>query len=106
MAALLHQLELGLTRSTGAGERLKAQVKRIDDYMEKARHANRPSAMAEVGQSQPLEGYIPPSPSQPADVGDSQFFELPSDLLDDWPWSSEAGMLGGMFPMPLAMTDD
>ncbi|KAL4889308.1 fungal-specific transcription factor domain-containing protein [Aspergillus ambiguus] len=107
MAALLYQMESGLTRSTGASERLKTQVKRIDDYMDKTRHANMHSGLAEIGQSQQFEGYIRPTPGQPADFDDPlTYFELPPDLLDDWPWSSSAGLLDGMFPMALGKTDD
>jgi hypothetical protein len=107
MAALLHQMESGLTRSTGAGERLKTQVKRIDDYMETTRHANLHSGPAEIGQSQHSEGYIRPPAGQPADVDDPlAYFELPPDLLDDWPWSSETGLLGGLFPMASAKPDE
>ncbi|CAK44910.1 transcriptional regulator family: Fungal Specific TF [Aspergillus niger] len=107
MAALLSQMESGLTRSTGASERLKSQVKRIDDYMDKTRHANMRSEQAEIDQSQDFEGYIRPIPGQPADFDDTlAYFELPPDLLDDWPWSSGAGVLDGMFPIALRKTDD
>ncbi|EHA25620.1 hypothetical protein ASPNIDRAFT_121020, partial [Aspergillus niger ATCC 1015] len=102
MAALLSQMESGLTRSTGASERLKSQVKRIDDYMDKTRHANMRSEQAEIDQSQDFEGYIRPIPGQPTDFDDTlAYFELPPDLLDDWPWSSGAGVLDGMFPIAL-----
>ncbi|KAB8223228.1 Zn(II)2Cys6 transcription factor [Aspergillus novoparasiticus] len=107
MAALLYQMESALTRSTGASERLKTQVKRIDEYMDKARHASMHSGLAEIGQSQHFEGYVQPTAVQSADFDDPlACFELPSDLLDDWPWSSGAGSLGGMFPMALAKTDN
>ena len=107
MAALLSQMESGLTRSTGASERLKSQVKQIDDYMDKTRHANMRSEQAEIDQSQDFEGYIRPIPGQPTDFDDTlAYFELPPDLLDDWPWSSGAGVLDGMFPIALRKTDD
>ncbi|GAB1200347.1 hypothetical protein APSETT444_009717 [Aspergillus pseudonomiae] len=107
MAALLYQMESGLTRSTGASERLKTQVMRIDEYMDKTRHASMHVGLAEIGQSQHFEGYVQPSAVQSADFDDPlTCFELPSDLLDDWPWSSGAGSLGGMFPMALAKTDN
>lgn len=107
MAALLYQMESALTRSTGASERLKTQVKRIDEYMDKARHASMHSGLAEIGQSQHFEGYVQPTTVQSADFDDAlACFALPSDLLDDWPWSSGAGSLGGMFPMALAKTDN
>ncbi|OJI88352.1 hypothetical protein ASPTUDRAFT_50281 [Aspergillus tubingensis CBS 134.48] len=107
MAALLSQMESGLTRSTGASERLKSQVKRIDEYMDTTRHANMRSEQPGIDQSQHFEGYMRPTSGHPADFDDPlAYFELPSDLLDDWPWSSGAGLLEGMFPMALRKTED
>jgi hypothetical protein len=107
MAQLLHRLESGLRRSTGASERLKAQVARIDEYMRtqaaSTMSSRRPSFNHENMQNSvnaqqdsiasmhaPLSGFEDPLTQ----------FQLPPELLDDWPWSFDTSMPEGVFPMP------
>ncbi|GFF52369.1 transcriptional activator protein acu-15 [Aspergillus udagawae] len=104
MAQLLHRLESGLRRSTGASERLKAQVGRIDEYMRTQASSNmstrrsslNPDHMLSEDQDSiasidaPLNGFEDPL----------THFHLPPELLDDWPWSLDTSLPEGMFSMP------
>jgi hypothetical protein len=113
MAALLHRLESGISRSTGASERLKTQVRRIDDYMQKQRPSNVHAGLVErstVSGPAYVDNRYSPSLYGEHGLQSSQehltefddplaYFQLPQDLLDDWPWSSDTGLLDGMFPM-------
>ncbi|KAL2871227.1 putative C6 transcription factor [Aspergillus lucknowensis] len=113
MADLLHRLESGLRRSTGTSERLKSQVGRIDEYMRTQRTANIPP----VPQSQPPIDNIntAQSDSMPLDYNQGDIaqmqavmpalddsiaqFQLPPELLDDWPWPFDTGLSEGIFPL-------
>ncbi|KAL6232837.1 hypothetical protein BDW75DRAFT_11623 [Aspergillus navahoensis] len=113
MADLLHRLESGLRRPTGTSERLRAQVSRIDEYMMAKRsstavspqHPRPPSILNPPVQGDLVSGvYHPPSlaPMQAPMTGiEDQIaqFQLPSELLHDWPWPFEAGMSEGVFPL-------
>ncbi|KAH1379162.1 hypothetical protein KXV95_007697 [Aspergillus fumigatus] len=105
MAQLLHRLESGLRRSTGASERLKAQVGRIDEYMRMQasstmstrRSSFNPDHMPSedhqdsiASMHAPLTGFEDPLTQ----------FQLPPELLDDWPWSFDTSPPEGVFPMP------
>ncbi|KAL4995955.1 hypothetical protein BDV10DRAFT_202648 [Aspergillus recurvatus] len=113
MADLLHRLESGLRRSTGTSERLKAQVNRIDEYMMTKRLSTAlpapqprpPSILNPPVQEDLVSGlYHPPSlaPMQAPITGmDDPIaqFQLPPELLNDWPWPFETGMSEGVFPL-------
>ena len=144
MADLLASLEIGMTRTSGATQRLRSQVTRIDEYMAAQRQQNLaqpPSALPSCVPSMPHSnlrehvdmfqeeqqqsrrgvqqvGYDFPSNSQgtghlenrqdyvqiqmPTDTynlesmpggiggvdetGQQLQFQLPPELLDDWPW--------------------
>ncbi|KAL2847539.1 fungal-specific transcription factor domain-containing protein [Aspergillus pseudoustus] len=117
MADLLHRLESGLRQSTGTSERLRAQVSRIDEYMRTQRTANMARAPPRappilnpnnVNPAQPdlispvyQQDSIAPIQTQAplAGIDDSiTYFQLPPELLDDWPWPFDAGVSEGMFP--------
>lgn len=123
MADLLGRLETGLQRAAGASERLRAQVERIDGYI-------RTSRLMNLSTTHPLSHphnmhvdakpdlrvpstYIPPSgppsalPNGPSPVvgppmGEQMMqFQLPPELLSDWPWPLDGGAHPEGF-MPLA----
>ncbi|KAL2787879.1 fungal-specific transcription factor domain-containing protein [Aspergillus keveii] len=125
MADLLHRLESGLRQSTGTSERLRAQVGRIDEYMATQRTltstSNIPSAPApapapprplpihntnNVNPTQPglispvyQQENIPPIQTPLAGLDEPiTYFQLPPELLDDWPWPFDASVNEGMFP--------
>lgn len=111
MADLLASLEIGMTRTSGAPQRLRSQVTRIDEYMATQRQQTLthpppgPSArlqgipqhvdMFPSDQQQSHQGIQPvvydfPQYSNGAGhLGNGQDFaqfQLPPELLDDWPW--------------------
>jgi len=89
MADLLASLEASLTHKAGASERLRALLSRIDEYMSSQRLQELPVPMTEIrNQQQQVEW---PASTQ-IDYGqmsemDMQLsFQLPQELLEDWPW--------------------
>lgn len=87
MADLLASLEASLTRKAGASERLRALLSRIDEYMSSHRQLE-DFPVAETHQEQiewPAGTQM--SFGQGDMPFDSQFsFQLPQELLVDWPW--------------------
>lgn len=125
MADLLGRLETGLQRAAGASERLRSQVDRIDGYIRTSRLLNLsaghppphpksiPIDTKPDMRIPPATTYIPPSGpatgihSGPSPVVgppvDNQMmqFQLPPELLSDWPWPLDGGAHPEGF-MPLA----
>lgn len=113
MADLLGRLETGLQRAAGASERLRSQVDRIDGYMRTSRLLNltaghpppHPSTMPmEAKPELPIpSAYIPPagpSPVGPAAMGEHIMqFQLPPELLSDWPWPLDGAHSEGFPPL-------
>ena len=87
MADLLASLEASLTQKGGASERLRALLSRVDDYMSRQRAQDAPSASTFQGtdtredQQQNFEW-----PMEFDAVDDGFSFQLPQELLVDWPW--------------------
>jgi hypothetical protein len=109
MADLLGRLETGLQRAAGASERLRSQVDRIDGYIRKSRLINLGAGPPHPG-TMPVDAkpdmriptYIPPtgppgipngpSPAVGPPMGDRMMqFQLPPELLSDWPWPLDGG---------------
>jgi hypothetical protein len=102
MADLLHRLETGLHRSAGASQRLRSQVDRIDGYMRTSRLVNfsvpppPPNGASVVQVNMKPEAMVPPTVyphAGPPPVGHTagvedqmMQFQLPPELLTDWPW--------------------
>lgn len=120
MANLLHRLEVGLHRAAGASERLRSQVDRIDGYMRTSRLVNLsaipPLSSAPNGATPPVDmkpeamvpppGYqqnIPPGPppvGSAAPMGNQMMqFQLPPELLADWPWPLDNSHSEGFLPL-------
>lgn len=112
MADLLHRLETGLHRAAGASERLRSQVDRIDGYMRNSRLVNLPAAPPPPNGSAILmnikpEPAIPPRPYAPTHplgstpaIGDQMLqFQLPPELLSDWPWPLDNSHSEGFLPL-------
>ena len=98
MADLLASLEVSLTRKAGASERLRTLLSRIDEYMSSQRQ--------EVPVPDVRQQYQTGSPAgTQLDFGsggmpemDPQFsFQLPQELLDDWPWPLDLTQWFGNF---------
>ena len=114
MADLLRRLESGLHRVADASQWLTLQVDRIDKYMCTQRIIN-PNSEAQQDSSavintesltgqgfQPEENSVPPYNHEPttADYGDHlSLFQLPQELLEDWPWPFDSMQTEGMFPL-------
>lgn len=114
MADLLQRLETGLHRAAGASERLRSQVDRIDSFMRTSRLLNLP-----VAPPLPSNGVVSvgaePEPGAPvayahngADAAfgtdptlDDQMsrFQLPPELLTDWPWPLDTSYSEGFMPL-------
>lgn len=110
MADLLGRLEVGLQRAAGASERLRSQVDRIDGYIQTSRRVNITATQPSHANSMPGDGkpelrmptYIPPtgppgipngaSPVVGPPMGEQMMqFQLPPELLSDWPWPLDGG---------------
>lgn len=96
MADLLQLLETGQHRVSGAGERLRSQVERIDGYMRTSFFLDltepnnvMPAVEANSEASVP-SAYVQSSPavggSPGAGLDQMSQFQLPAELLSDWPW--------------------
>ncbi len=89
MADLLASLEASLTQKAGASERLRALLSRIDDYMSSQRLQETPFPVADIRQQHiewPAGTQIDFTQSNVPEM-DTQFsFQLPQELLVDWPW--------------------
>lgn len=94
MADLLQRLETGLHRASGAGERLRSQVDRIDGYM---RNSLLLDLTTPSNTLQPMDAN--PEPAVPSACAQGKTaaspgvrldqmpqFQLPPELLSDWPW--------------------
>lgn len=115
MADLLHRLETGLHRAAGASERLRSQVDRIDGYMRTSRLVNLSSAPPPPsGHTVPMgtkAGPIVPQPTYPhsssalpvgssANMNDQMLqFQLPPELLTNWPWPLDNSHSEGFLPL-------
>ncbi|KAJ5168624.1 uncharacterized protein N7482_004218 [Penicillium canariense] len=115
MADLLHRLETGLHRSAGASQRLRSQVDRIDGYMRTSRLVNLsvppppPNGASVVSINIKPETMVPPTEyhqgdnapmSAAAGVGEQMMqFQLPPELLTDWPWPLDNSHSEGFLPL-------
>lgn len=99
MADLLANLEVGLSHSTGTSERLRSIISTIEWYM---RAEGQPWNVSDSMPEQLSSSYgnynvnpglqaqrsIPGT--EPDHIQDTEVhFELPMELLADWPWSSD-----------------
>jgi len=115
MADLLHRLECGLHRAAGASERLRAQVDRIDGYMRTSRLLNvstvppppngnsmHVDAKPESVIPMPTYTHSAPTPTVGATsrMHDQMLqFQLPPELLSDWPWPLDNSHSEGFLPL-------
>lgn len=99
MANLLANLEVGLSHSTGTSDRLRSIIFGIDQYMQtEGQHqkiSDNPSQQLVSGNdsyrsNSSLQSQQTISETESGRVQDENLhFELPVELLADWPWSSE-----------------
>lgn len=99
MAGLLANLEVGLSHSTGTSDGLRSIILRIDQYMwtegqpQKVSDNSSQQLVSGYGAysvNSVLQGHQSISETDPGHVHDGiVHFELPMELLADWPWSSE-----------------
>lgn len=109
MADLLASLEASLTQKAGASERLRALLSRIDEYMNSQRLLEIPFPIGDIRQQQPQQQQQLQQIDWPAGTSmnfspgsvpemDSQFsFQLPQELLVDWPWPLDLSQGFGNF---------
>ncbi|OOQ82252.1 C6 transcription factor [Penicillium brasilianum] len=117
LADLLHRLETGLHRSAGASQRLRSQVDRIDGYMRTSQLANfsvppaPPNGASSVQVNTKPEAMVQQtvySQSDPTPVGagvgeDLMEFQLPPELLTNWPWPLDNSHSEGFLPLAFEM---
>ncbi|KAJ5773125.1 hypothetical protein N7457_008021 [Penicillium paradoxum] len=120
MADLLGRLETGLQRASGASARLRSQVDRIDGYMRTSRlvnpivtqppmhpplHHNTMPVEVKPELPMPSAPYIPrsgpgPAVGPPTGMGEPMMqFQLPPELLSDWPWPLDNAHSEGFLPL-------
>ncbi|KAJ5742192.1 hypothetical protein N7533_011601 [Penicillium manginii] len=109
MADLLQRLETGSQSASDAAERLRAQVDRIDGYMRTSLllDISAPSNAVPVINGLP-EVAVPSAYAQNAsavgtapgaDVDQMSQFQLPPELLTDWPWPLDSYNTEGFLPL-------
>lgn len=99
MADLLTNLEVGISHSTGTSDRLRSLIFGIDEYM---RTEGQPQKVPDSSPQQFVSGYSDYSVNSvlqgqqtisESELGHTEdenvHFELPMELLADWPWSTE-----------------
>lgn len=109
MADLLQRLETGLHRASGTGERLRSQVDRIDGYMHTSLPLDltAPSNAMQVIDANPEpavpSAYAQGNPAVETSLGagldQMSQFQLPPELLTDWPWSLDSYNTEGFLPL-------
>ncbi|KAJ5583395.1 hypothetical protein N7535_002015 [Penicillium sp. DV-2018c] len=112
MADLLGRLETGLQRASGASARLRSQVDRIDGYMRTSRRSIAaplppvyPGSLPKTELPVPSGPYVPrgrhdPPVGPPTGIGEQMMqFQLPPELLADWPWPLDGGHPEGFMPL-------
>ncbi|KAF3397767.1 hypothetical protein F1880_006509 [Penicillium rolfsii] len=109
MADLLQRLETGLHRASGTGERLRSQVDRIDSYMSTSLLLDQTSTSIatqvldtnpEIVVPSAYEHDTPAAGASPG-VGLEQMsqFQLPPEILSDWPWPVDSYNSEGFLPL-------
>ena len=111
MADLLQRLEMGLHRASGAGERLRSQVDRIDSYMRTSLPVDltSPSDATQVMNANPElavpsaygQGAAAIGASPGAGLDQMSQFQLPPELLSNWPWPLDSPNAGVFLPLAL-----
>ncbi|CEO58269.1 hypothetical protein PMG11_03000 [Penicillium brasilianum] len=109
MADLLQRLEMGLHRASGAGERLRSQVERIDGYMRSSLllDLNSSNNVTQVIDTNPelsvtsayAQGIAAVAASPGAGLDQMSQFQLPPELLSDWPWPLDSHNSEGFMPL-------
>lgn len=99
MADLLANLEVGLSHSTGTSDRLRSIILGIDQYMRTEGQLQKApddtsrqpvSDYSAYSVNSMLQGQQAVPVSEPGHSQDANaHFELPVELLADWPWPSE-----------------
>ena len=126
MADLLASLEVGMTRTVGATQRLRDHISRIDEYMATQRQQEfvySQQASAQAPMADPIDPSLraddaglqhgqPWQPEAPDSYGylvnstgmgdlngtGEQFqFQLPPELLEGWPWPFDTSQGFGTF---------
>jgi hypothetical protein len=100
MADLLQRLGTGVQKASDASERLRSQVDRIDGYMRSSLLLDIPAP----GNAMPVingrtEASLPSAyvhnhsaagPTPDTGVDQMSQFQLPPELLTDWPWQLDS----------------
>ena len=106
MANLLQRLETGHHQAAGTSERLRSQVDRIDSYMRKSRRLDLPAASNATETTGTNREFAVPSAYQQGvgsspdpDLDQMSQFQLPPELLTDWPWPFDSSNTDGFMPL-------
>ncbi|KAJ5760176.1 hypothetical protein N7520_007332 [Penicillium odoratum] len=109
MADLLQRLETGLHRASGAGERLRSQVDRIDGYMRTSllldsNSQNNATQAIDAhsklaAPSAHAQGTTAVGAEPGAGLDQISLFQLPPELLSDWPWPLDSQNGEGILPL-------
>ena len=122
LADLLQRLESGLHRAAGASQRLRSQVDRIDEYMRT--HVSKKLLPLQPQNNTGLDTSLTDQPviatTAPEGVADPSMyqqnaaaidtdtmgyadplsqFQLPQELLEDWPWPFDLAQTDGLLPL-------
>ncbi|KAF2090030.1 hypothetical protein K490DRAFT_9838, partial [Saccharata proteae CBS 121410] len=100
MADLLENLEFGMYTTQGTSRGLRAQVDRIDEYMRIQRSTLAPSFQNTIADLTSVDGrnpYLATNSIAVVPQTQSQF-QVPPELLEDWPWPVDLNQDYGLFP--------
>ncbi len=86
MADLLASLEVSLTRKAGASERLRGLLCRIDEYTSSQRLQELPPSVPDIRQPEQIQSTGTQLDFSLLELDPQFSFQLPQELLDDWPW--------------------
>ena len=92
MADLLENLESGMHNASPASESLKKHINRIDEYMAKHRSTELVS--------RPEMDNLKVETLDQQNLGATNFqFQLPEEILQDWPWPFYSAQSNGLLPL-------
>ena len=103
MADLLESLEHNLHRVTGVGRGMRQQLEKVDDYMHGQQRVPYPRPFQNTVADLTTSVAVPNLPlSSSTTTQDSSLpqFQLPPELLEDWPWPFDFSQENGAFPLP------
>ena len=103
MAGLLENLEQNLHRITGVGKGMRQHLEKVDDYMLRQQRVAYPRPFQNTVADLTTSAILPEVPASSSAVAPNlslSHFQLPPELLEDWPWPFDFSQDLGTFSIP------